>query len=298
MTVEAAAPSPGARLGASLVLLSAVAWSLAGPLTKGVDADVWAVLAWRGLFSGIAIVGYTAWRSGDALWDLCRMGWPGWAATTIGSVATVAYIGAFKLTSVAHVAVIYGTAPFLAAGVAWWWLREPTTGRVALASTAALVGVAVMVGGASGAASLTGDGLAVLMTFGMAVMMVIIRRYPAAPMVLAAGVSSAQLLVIGWLAGSGPGGFGIGATDPLALPGDEIAVLAAFGVLHAAAAVLLTEGTRLIPAPEAALLGAMEVPMAPLWALLLLGEAMPPATLLGGGVVIAALFWYLGRRKS
>ena len=71
--------------------------------------------------------------------------------------------------------------------------------------------------------------------------------------------------------------------------------LVAFGLLHAAAVVLLTEGTRLIPAPEAALLGAMEVPIAPVWALLLLGEGLSGSTLVGGGTVVLALFWYLRR---
>ncbi len=292
MSTEASAIPPAARIGAIMVLLSAVAWSLAGPLTKGVTADAWAVLAWRGLISGAVILAYVAWRSGGIMADLRRMGWAAWAATAIGSVATVAFIASFKLTAVAHVAVIYGTAPFWAAGVAWLWLRERTSRTVVIASTAALIGVAVMVGGSSGGgpASLTGDALAILMTLGMAVMMVMIRRYPGAPMVLAAAVSSALLLIVGLVVGAMFGG-----TDPLAIPSSEIAVLVAFGLLHAAAVVLLTEGARLIPAPEAALLGAMEVPIAPVWALLLLGEGLSGSTRVGGGTVVIALFWYLRR---
>lgn len=284
-----------ARLGGTLVLLSAIAWSLAGPLTKGVSADAWAVLAWRGLFSAVAIMAYVAVRDGGVLREFGRMGWAGWAATTIGSVASVAFILSFKLTTIAHVVVIYGTAPFLAAIVAWIWFRAWTPGRVLAASAVALAGVVVMVGGDAGhgASSLAGDALAVLMTFGMAVMMVMIRRYPTVPMVLAAGVSSVQLLVVGVAAGAWLGG-----TDPLSIPASEVWTLAAFGLVHAAAVVLLTEGARLIPASETGLLGALEVPLAPVWAWLLLGEVVPLPTLLGGGVVIAALFWHLARRGA
>lgn len=296
MSIEAKTlPSAmGLGIGAMLVLLSAVAWSLAGPLTKGVSADVWAVLAWRGLISGVAILVYVAWRSRDTVGDLRRMGWSGWLATAIGSVATVAFIGSFKLTAVAHVVVIYGTAPFWAAGVAWLWFRERTSNSVLIASAVALLGVAVVVSGtAGGGATLTGDALALAMTVGMAVMMVMIRRYPAAPMVLAAGISSGLLLIVGLVVGQAVGG-----ADPLAIPSSEIAILAGFGVLHAGAVVLLTEGTRLIPASEAALLGAMEVPMAPLWAWVLLGERLSGTTVLGGGAVLAALLWHLRRRAE
>ena len=39
-------------LGRVLVALPAVAWSTAGIFTKGVEADVWTVLLWRGLLAG------------------------------------------------------------------------------------------------------------------------------------------------------------------------------------------------------------------------------------------------------
>ena len=38
--------------GLAPVALSAVAWSTEGIFTKGVEADVWRVLLWRGLLTG------------------------------------------------------------------------------------------------------------------------------------------------------------------------------------------------------------------------------------------------------
>ena len=49
-------------LGRFLVALSAVAYSMAGIFTKGVEADVWTVLLWRGLLAAGFMSAYLAWR--------------------------------------------------------------------------------------------------------------------------------------------------------------------------------------------------------------------------------------------
>ena len=51
----------------------------------------------------------------------------------------------------------------------------------------------------------------------------------------------------------------------------------------------LTIGARLIPAAEVALITLLEVVLGPLWVWLALSEQPSRATLLGGGVVIAAV---------
>ena len=51
-------------LGRALVALSAVAWSTAGIFTKGVQADVWTVLLWRGLLAGGVMSAWLVWRRG------------------------------------------------------------------------------------------------------------------------------------------------------------------------------------------------------------------------------------------
>ena len=53
-------------LGRVLVALSAVAWSMAGIFTKGVEADVWTVLLWRGLLAGGVMSAWLVWRRGQA----------------------------------------------------------------------------------------------------------------------------------------------------------------------------------------------------------------------------------------
>lgn len=65
--------------------------------------------------------------------------------------------------------------------------------------------------------------------------------------------------------------------------------------MHAAALLSLTAGARLLPAAECAFLSAFETPLAPLLAWLVLADLPPAATFAGGGLVLAALLWYILR---
>ena len=120
---------------------------------------------------------WLVWRRGQAgLADWKHLGWAGWSAATVSSAATICFIAAFKNTAVANVAIIYATAPFAAAAIAWVWMRE-TPGLATLAAAGlCLAGVTVMVGGSAGSPDLIGDLLALGMTALMALMMVIMRR--------------------------------------------------------------------------------------------------------------------------
>ena len=273
-------------LGGVLVALSAVAWSTAGIFTKSVEADVLTVLLWRGLLAGGAMSAWLVWRRGRAgLADWKRLGWAGWSAATVSSAATVCLIAAFKNTVVANVVIIYAAAPFVAAAIAWVWMRETPGLAILAAAGLCLAGVTVMVGGSAGSPDLIGDLLALGMTALMALMMVIMRRYPDRPMTLAVGpVSCLQLAATVWAMGA-----------QLDVSARELVLLAGFGVVHAAATVLLAEGLLRIRAAEAALLGALEVPLAPLWSWLILSEILRMPTVAGGAVVLVTLAWYLGR---
>jgi len=275
-----------AALGRLLVIGSAVAWSTAGIFTKGVEADVWAVLFWRGLLAAGLMWAYLCWRQGPrALTDTARLGTPGWAAATVGSAATICFIAAFKNKAVANVGIIYATASFAAAGIGWLAMREQPARATMVAACFCLMGVVIMVGGSAGTPNLKGDLLAVGMTVLMATMMVIMRRWPDRPMTVAVGpVSSLQLVAVGWAMG-----------DPWSIPAGEFAALAGFGLVHATAVILLAEGVLRIKASEAGLLGALEMPLVPLWGLLILSEIPGVPTFAGGGIVLVTLALYLAR---
>ena len=271
-------------LGAVLVVASAVVFSLAGVLTKLIAADAWTIACWRGVVGGLLILGYVAWLGRRRpLRERFRLGWRGWLLAGVGSAASLAFIFAFKLTYVAHVAVIYATAPFMAAGLAWWLFREGLRAQTMIAALASLLGVLVLVAGGLGSAVLAGDAVALLMTFGSALYAVLIRAFRDSPVILAGGVSGLQLFVVAWL-----------VVDPFAVSARDAVLLSTFGLAFAVAVVLWTEGTRLIPAAESGLLGTAETPFAILLAWLLLAELPPAASFFGGALVLAAVLTHAG----
>lgn len=276
MTKSAAKRSDYAA-GVGLLVASAVAFSSTGIFTKGVEATAWAVIFWRAVFASVSTTAYAAAR-GTLRQEFLGMGRSGLAVGVIGAAGTAALIPAFKMTDIANVALIYAAAPFLAALLAWLTIGEGITKRTALGAAGALLGVIIIVAGSVGSVNLTGDGLALFMTFVMATIMVIYRARPDTP---GAGPSVLQSIFLIPLA------FGFG--NPLATAGFEIAILAVFGVMHAIASVTLAEGAKRVPSGQTALIGALETPLAPIFAFLILAEIPATLTLIGGAVVFTAV---------
>ncbi|MFP6745271.1 MAG: EamA family transporter, partial [Alphaproteobacteria bacterium] len=166
--------------GVVLVVISAVVFSTSGAFTKGVHAGAWEIVFWRSVFAAGFTSVYEIWR-GSFKRELVRMGASGWAVAPIGASGSAAFIPAFKLTTMANVMLIYAAAPLLAAILAWLWIRERMTRRVALECVGAIVGVGIIVQGSFGTGDLRGDLLSLWMTMVMATVMVIYRRFPHTP---------------------------------------------------------------------------------------------------------------------
>ncbi len=265
--------------GVALVCLSALIFSTAGLFTKGVEADAWAVIFWRGVSAAAFTTLYTIWR-GKLFEELKTMGGPGWLAAILGASGTAAFIPAFKLTSVANVALIWASAPFITALLAWLVLRERPARIVLLSSLCALAGVAIVVSGSLGSVSIKGDFLALWMVLMMTALMVVYRVWPQTPAAMPAAISSLLLLP-----------FALAMSEPAKTVPSEIWLLIAFGAVFAVASVTLVEGVRRVPAAEAALISALETPLAPIWAFILFAEFPPVATFIGGGIILSAIIW-------
>ncbi|MFD1987870.1 DMT family transporter [Mesorhizobium newzealandense] len=272
-------------LGILLVSSSAAVFGLTGVLTKSIHADPLTIICWRGFVGSILVALYVLWRrhrSGGR--ETLRLGWRGWLLAVEGALASIAFISAFKFTFVANVAVIYATAPFVTALLAWVLTREPFRLQTMVAAAVSLCGVAIMIWSGFGTGNLFGDGLALLMTIGSGLYMIMVRAFRDTPVVWAGAVSAFLLFVLGWF-----------VTDPLAVSTRDAVLLVTFGASFALSSILWTEGARLIPAAESGLLGSAEVPFAILFAFLFLGEVAPAASMIGGAIVLCAVFAHAGR---
>ncbi len=273
-------PQTQYRLGLILVTASAIAWSTAGYFTRLIPLDNWTLLFWRGVFAGVGIFLFMLAKDGRRAWrQFGRLGKPGWLFAIVSGGGMMVYITSLTLTTVAHVAIIYSIVPFIAAGAAFLLMGEKPTPIAIAASLVALAGVVVMVGFSGGEGTLSGDFLALVMTCGMVVMMIISRRHGDIPVMAAACLSAILSAAASW---------------PLAQhtipPADIMAELALFGLVNSAVGLaLFTIGARLIPAVETALIGALDVPLAPIWVWLAFAETPGRNTIIGGTLVFAAV---------
>jgi drug/metabolite transporter (DMT)-like permease len=111
-------------LGILLVSTAAAVFGLTGILTKSIQADPLTITCWRGLVGAIVITAYVLWRRQRSNpRTTLSLGWRGWLLAIEGALASIAFIAAFKFTFVANVVVIYATAPFVTALLAFILVR-------------------------------------------------------------------------------------------------------------------------------------------------------------------------------
>jgi drug/metabolite transporter (DMT)-like permease len=270
--------------GFQLVCFSAVLFSTAGVFTKGVAVDAWSIIFWRGLVAALFALALLLLRGelareirqfrGSAIW-----------ATLLMASGTAAFVPAFKLTTMANVALIYAAAPFLAALLGWIFLRERPSITIFSGSLAALAGVMLIFGGTSTQGDLLGNILAGWMTVVMAGITLIYRRWPETPTTLP-GAASAILL--------SPIVAGFGTPGTIAL--SEFLILIGFGISFAIAFILLSAGAKQLPPAETALISALETPLAVIWGILFFSERPTAHTLIGGVLIMIAVFGSYGRQ--
>jgi drug/metabolite transporter (DMT)-like permease len=274
--------------GVLLLILSAVAFSTAGFFAREAPVDLWAMVFWRNLFGSAALAALLLASKEGASWRaILRLGRWGWATIVASSIATICYLAALARTSVADVSIIYATAPLITALIAWLWLRERTSRTTLCAAALALLGVAITFAGSIGGGALFGDGLALAMALCLALMTVVARRHTRLPVLLTAciacSVAALAVLPLGWAAGAS-----------FAVSWRDAAWLAGFGIVTMGVALpCYLAGAARVPAGQAMLISAAEMPMAPLWVWLAFAEIPTNASLLGGGVVALAIVWQL-----
>ncbi|TDP48027.1 DMT family transporter [Zavarzinia compransoris] len=273
------------RLGVALVALSTLAWSSAGLFTRLLPHDAWTILFWRGLFGALTAYGYVALVERRSLVSAARaMGRQGVLFTVMMATGMIAYVVSLKLTTVAHVSIIYALLPFMSAGLAALFLGERLTAPTLVASTLALCGIGITVIQGFGEGDVIGDLLAVFMTLTMAVTIILLRQSKVRiEMMPAACIAS----LLGALVA-------LPLASPFAVSAADLGWLALFGTTNMGLGLIVfTLGARLIPAGMSALIGALDAPLAPLWVWLAFGETPLPATVAGGLIVLVAVLGHI-----
>ena len=291
MTAATLTPAQAHSRGVLIILASTISWSLAGLFVRAVHLDAFSMLVLRGPAgaAGMIILILCFGRIADFA-VFVRAPGKAWLYTAVSAATILFFIPALTLTTIAHVAIIYATVPFVAAGLGFAILGERPTATAVVAIFAAIFGVALTATGADVGSSLLGDFLAAMMTLCTAFLMILGRRPPDVPMLPPAAVST---LLAGLIA------IPFASTFP-STPHDIGLIIAAGLIANTLGFGLFVIGSRLIPVVETALIGALETPLSPLWVWLAFAETPSLTTILGGAIVTFAVLghlWISGRQQ-
>lgn len=281
------------RKAVALMILVTLLWSTAGVVTRHLDAArSFEVTFWRSAFNALALsIALTAMR-GRALWvGIARAPWPVWASGLCWAVMYTAFMVAITLTTVANVLVTMSIGPLLTALLSRIVLHHRLAARTWAAICVAGVGIAWMFAREAQVSSpgqMGGIAVALGVPIAAAINWTLLQH-------LHHGDGDAEddsrdmtsSVLIGAL-------ISVGVTLPLSLPlqasAHDLGLLALLGVFQLAVPCLLVVRlTRVLPGPEIALLGLLEVVLGVVWAWLFAGEQPGAATLAGGALVIGAL---------
>ncbi len=284
---DSSSPTHRSWLGVALVMGSALAWSYGGAIQRfiGVE-DGWTIVFWRCLFAGLFLLAFMLIRDGveGTLRLFGAMGRPGFFIAVGFALVSTFFVLAVSMTPVANVVLFMASIPLFAALLARIVLGEPITPVTWGAIAAVILGVGIMVSASIGdGGSVLGLALAAAIPAIFACMTVVTRRYPGIRMTPAACSGS---FIASAIAATQAGAFAVGTQD--------LALLFCFGALNLGLGMALyVTGARMIPSALAALLGTAEMILAPVWMVIFHNEIPSGRTILGGALVMAALFTYL-----
>ncbi len=288
------------RRAVALMILTTLLWSIAGVVTRHLDAArSFEVTFWRSLFVALTLGTTLSIMRGRTLWrSLATARWPLWVSGCCWGTMYTAFMIGLTLTSVANVLVTLAVGPLVTALFARLFLGHRLPLRTWLAIALAGVGIGWMFGqDALTGASLTGTLVAFAAPLAASVNWTLLQSVANTSKDTAEPPDMLPAVLIGALISAG-------VTLPLAWPftasQHDLGLLALLGVVQLTIPCFLAVRlTRELPAAEIALLGLLEVVFGVAWAWLGAGEQPTPATLTGGLLVIAALVFneVLGLRQ-
>ncbi|MFO8154401.1 MAG: DMT family transporter [Pseudomonadota bacterium] len=266
--------------GTLMVVIGVLTLSLDGLLIRLVGASGPDILFWRGLFMVIALTVVVRLMTGQWITQRLRGGGRD-TPWVVGCFALTNFLFVFAVlnTAVANAVVILAASPLFAALLSGWLLKEWIPVRTWIAMAVVFAGIVGVFAGSLETGGLLGDALALAAAFIIGLKLTLLRRSPDIDRIAAIGTGG----LLGALVA-------LPLAAPLAVGGASLALLAAMGsVQMPLALVLIALATHHLPAGEVAMFLVLEAVFGSLWVWWVLAEAPPPATLIGGTLVLVTL---------
>ncbi len=281
ITTQSTARDSTYRRGVLMVLCAGICLSTGGLLVRHIETvDGWQIVFYRAIFFVVTLLIFLAVRyRGRVVQPFKRIGVNGLLVAMFLGLGSVCYLFAILLTTVANAVFIISAAPFFTAAAAWLLLGERVRAVTWLFMAAALAGIGLMFVDGFVTGRWLGNVLALGVVASFVGMLVVIRQSKAIDMVPAtclggvvAGIISVFMVDTFWISRQ-----------------DLILCILLGSGQFGAGFILITMGTRLIPAAEVALLSLTETVLAPIWVWLFVYEVPSVFTLIGGAIVLTAV---------
>jgi drug/metabolite transporter (DMT)-like permease len=261
--------------GLIITTLGVLILSFDGLLIRLIGINSFDLLFWRGLFLSVVVTLWYLFRKQTFCCDYAFF-----RSALLFAVGTITFVSAIQLSSVANVLVIISTIPLFTALLARVFINEKlplyTWGAILIST----FGVGWIFAESWQSPNFTGDVLALTASLALSGKFVndrAVSNRDMTPGLILAGLIIAAISTV--------------AGQPFELAGNAwwLMLLLCLVVIPLAF-ILITLGTRCIPAAEVGMLMLLETATGPFWVWIWLHEAPSKTTLEGGSIIIGTLF--------
>ena len=268
--------------GPVLIFLGACCLSFGGLIVKSFEgATLWQILFWRQLFFILTVsIFLIATYKKKIFSALYKSGIPGACGGLILGLGFSSYVFAMYNTTVANTNFIIQTQVIFLAIFGYLFLKEKIS-KITLASIVlAVSGIILLLGNTLSPGQMLGNIVAFIMPISFAVLILIVRKYPTVDMIPLQLIAGIIAMFIGYFL----------STKIIISPHDMfLGFLAGFFQIGFGF-ILITIGARNTPSAMVGIIMLTEAVFGPLWAWLFANENPPFLVLLGGGIIIFAVF--------
>jgi len=268
--------------GPLLIFLGACSLSFGGLIVKSFEgATLWQILFWRTVFFLVVISLYLIITYKKKVFkSFYDSGIPGFLGGFVLSFGFCGYVFAMYNTTVANANFIIQTQTIFLAIFGYFFLKEKISTITLASIILAISGILLMVGSSLSPGQMTGNLAAFLMPISFAVLILVVRKYPSVDMVPAQFIAGIFALLIGFL-----------MSEKILISGHDIFLGFLAGFLQLGFGfILITIGAQTTPSAMVGIIMLTEAVLGPIWAWIFINEQPPFIVLLGGGLVIFAVF--------
>ena len=268
--------------GPLLIFFGAFCLSFGGLIVKSFEGStLWQILFWRQVFFIIVVTIFLiVTYKGDVFKKIYVSGIPGLIGGIILGIGFSSYVFAMYNTTVANTNFIIQTQTIFLAIFGYFFLKEKIS-KITLASIIlAISGLILMLGNTLSSGQMSGNIVAFVMPNTFASLILIVRRYPHVDMVPLQLVAGIVAMIIGFL-----------ASTKISISLNDMFLAFLSGTFQIGLGfIFITIGGRKTLSAMVGIIMLTEAILGPLWAWLFVNENPSFYVLIGGSIIILAVF--------